>query len=109
MSVDEPYHERTQGPRLTLVRVPGEAEFSAKFVRSVQELLERNLRDLPPLTESIDPDILEALYGEGESPFDGQLTFDYAGHRITVFSAASSSSDRNGGLRYVFVAVRDKP
>lgn len=48
----------------------------------------REIVDLPPLYYSIDPDALDAVVNSMEG---GHITFDYAGHMVTVNASGEVS------------------
>jgi len=65
------------------------AEYPASAVlNAVAERKGVDTADLPPLYDTIGPDILEILH-EADTDSDQQVTFDYVGYRITVRSDGS--------------------
>lgn len=52
-----------------------------QIVRQVASAMNHDPLELPPLYESVDPDGLERLV---DSMADGEVSFTYAGHQVTV-------------------------
>lgn len=96
-------------PLVTLIEVPEESEFSMELMRTLGDLLDRATEDLPPLNKSIDPDILNNLYKTSTTPFDGQISFEYAGKTIIIFGATRHDPEKTGQPRHVFVAIKNRP
>lgn len=61
-----------------------EESLSLAVVEAVADATGRSPEELPSLTGTVDPDSLEGLFATEES--SGRLTFEYAGHRVTVFA-----------------------
>lgn len=53
-------------------------------VESTAETLGTDPLELGPLYDAIDPDVLEALVGGGADDSDVQVSFRFAGRRVTV-------------------------
>lgn len=71
---------------------------SERVVRTVAVYSNRSALDLPPLSDVIDPDALDALFAApagGHPRPDGTVEFDYAGYRVTL------SSDRSVSLEEI--------
>lgn len=65
---------------------PGEST-SAAVLRAVSAVEDRDPRSLRPLTDVVDPDALDALFGardDGTPRSGGRLTFVYSRSRVTV-------------------------
>jgi hypothetical protein len=60
-------------------------EILSKITTAVSVATGRSVEELPPLSESIDPDGLVALV-TGEPSHDVTITFAYAGQRVLVHS-----------------------
>lgn len=95
-------------PLVTLIEVPENSEFSMELMVSIADLLDIDTRELPPIKDSIDPDILNNLYKESGPPFDGQISFNYAGKTIIIFGATRNGPGDADQPRYVFVAIKDR-
>ncbi|MFC7141883.1 HalOD1 output domain-containing protein [Halosimplex aquaticum] len=55
--------------------------------------------DLPPLSDAIDPDALNALFDpSGDLPAPTRFSFPYAGHDVTVTTDGSVLLDRDEPL-----------
>lgn len=63
---------------------------SGMVVRHVATATDSNPLELPPLYEAIDPDSLDSLV---EGMAEGELSFAYAGHRVSVDSVGTVSVD----------------
>jgi hypothetical protein len=63
---------------------------SERVVEAVAEASECDVLELPPLYESIDPDALGALV---DAMANGDISFTYANHRVTVDSDGTVSVD----------------
>ena len=61
-----------------------EKSLSFAVIESVSDVTGKPPEQLPSLTRFVDPDALDALFTTPES--SGRLTFEYAGHSVTVFS-----------------------
>lgn len=74
----------------------------AALVSAVAEALDRDVEELPPLSQSIDPDIVESLFRDGSTPQirERSLSFYYAGHDIIV--------DSDGVVRVVPLPSADR-
>lgn len=60
----------------------GDVTLGTAVVRAVSETDHRAPEALPPLTEAIDPDALDAAFRGRRG--DGTVRFRYAGHVVTV-------------------------
>lgn len=110
MSVnDPPGDDSSEYPLVTLVEVPEGSEFSMELMVALENLLGTTAEELPRLTESIDPDVLDRLYHDPESPFEGQVSFKYAGKTVVVFGATKPEAAARGQSVHVFVAIKDRP
>ncbi|WP_162524367.1 HalOD1 output domain-containing protein [Halobellus captivus] len=63
---------------------------SERVIQCVAATTDRDELDLPPLYDAIDPDTLDAVVS---TMSNGELTFTYAGHEITVDSEGEISVD----------------
>lgn len=62
---------------------PGrEADLSTAIVEAVSAASDTPIRELPALYDAVDPDALGSLFAGRET--DGYVTFQYAGHVVTV-------------------------
>ena len=61
-----------------------------RVVRRVATATDSDPLELPPLYEAIDPDTLDSLV---EGMADGELSFAYAGHQVSVDSVGTVSVD----------------
>lgn len=59
-----------------------ESPASTAVVRAVAAAAETTPEELPPLTDVIDPDALDALVTRPET--NGSIRFQYAGYHVTV-------------------------
>lgn len=62
---------------------------TGQIIRLVTESDDRSREDLDPLYEAIDPDALTALFApqaDGTPRAVGNVSFEYAGYRVTVSS-----------------------
>lgn len=60
---------------------------SVTVIEAVSEAANTPVEQLPILYDVIDPDALDALFSArpaDATPFDGEVTFTYAGFRVTV-------------------------
>lgn len=60
---------------------------SVTIVEAISAAANTTVEQLPVLYEVIDPDALDTLFAtrpDGTSPFDGQVSFVYAGFRVVV-------------------------
>lgn len=55
---------------------------STAIVEAVSASADRSAVSLPPLYEAVDPDALDALFADSQT--FGAVTFEYAGHDVTV-------------------------
>jgi len=55
---------------------------STAIVEAVSTSADTPAVELPPLYEVVDPDALDALFADGQA--FGVVTFEYAGHDVTV-------------------------
>lgn len=60
-----------------------EKEISVTVVQAVFVALDAPVNELPPVTDAIDPDALEAVVSN-DPPSDVTVTFSYAGRRVVV-------------------------
>lgn len=60
------------------------------IVTAVAEARDVSPLDLPPVASVVDPDALEGLFRGRET--NGEVTFTYAGHRVTVTADAGVTS-----------------
>lgn len=58
-----------------------DATASEAVLAAVADRADADPADLPPLYDAIDPDALDALFGEGRP---GRVSFPYAGYEVTV-------------------------
>lgn len=63
---------------------------SERVVQSVAETTNSDTLDLPQLYNAIDPDALNALI---DQMADGEVSFSYAGHKVTVNNDGSIRLD----------------
>lgn len=63
---------------------------SERVVRAVATYTDTDPLELPPLYDAIDPDALNALVSELSG---GGLSFQYAGHSVTVESSSTIQVD----------------
>lgn len=83
-----------------------QGELSTELVLAVAELLDTDPESLPPLAESVDPDVVQTIFETTDGDMmDQRLTFGYAGQTVNLYpdglvtlmpepSADSSSSSR---------------
>lgn len=110
MSVDDRSGDgSSEYPLVTLIEVPENSEFSMQLVVALEDLLGVKAEELPRLSKSIDPDILDNLYSNSNTPFDGQISFKYAGKKIVIFGASRQAAEATGQPCHVFVAIKDRP
>lgn len=79
--------------RLEIIAENGES-ISDLVVRNVAVYSNRTPLDLPPLSDVIDPDAIDALFAAttgGHTRPGGTVEFDYAGYRVTISSDRSVS------------------
>ncbi|MFA9518166.1 HalOD1 output domain-containing protein [Halopenitus sp. H-Gu1] len=69
---------------------------SERVIRNVAETTDSDPLDLPLLYDAVDPDALNAII---ESMSDGEVTFTYAGHEVTVTSDGAISLDEKSAAR----------
>lgn len=63
--------------------VSNDASVSVRVVETVADSTSRDALALPPLYDAVDPDALESLV---ETMSAGEISFRYAGRRVTVTS-----------------------
>ena len=81
--IDDTETERT--PEVLIdVAETDDREFTEAMLTAIADHLDTDPTSLPPIGESIDPDILSDLQSEDEPV--KTLTFEYAGHEIVVTS-----------------------
>ncbi|WP_276270681.1 HalOD1 output domain-containing protein [Haloarcula litorea] len=73
-------------PLVSVTADPSEP-LAATIVRAVAAVDDERIAALPPLTESVDPDAVDALFSSDAS---GHVAFTYSGHRVVV--------DADGGV-----------
>lgn len=72
---------------------------TAAIVETVAEASECSSLELPKLYPSINPDSIDSLFPTGpvDAPSNCSLTFDYAGHTVTVTSTGMVEVASTGG------------
>lgn len=63
---------------------------SVQVIQTVADATDRDASELPPLYGDIDPDALDALV---EGMTEGEVSFTYAGHDVTVTSSGFVSCE----------------
>lgn len=64
----------------------GDADLSTVVVIAVAEIAGVDPIELEPLYESVDPDVLNDLFGDGAPRVDDAVSFAFAGHEVSVES-----------------------
>ncbi|WP_459192006.1 HalOD1 output domain-containing protein [Halosimplex sp. J119] len=66
---------------------PAEMDLSVAVIESLAEAKGITPVDIEqPLYDVVDPDALDRLFTDGESPVSGRVVFDFEAHEITVHS-----------------------
>jgi len=75
---------RSDRPTVVVDATPtSEAEFGTTVLTTVADELDTTPASLPPLRESIDPDVLNA-YARATGNAPSALTFEYVGYQVVV-------------------------
>lgn len=72
--------------RLDDVRQTENGSPTVSVVETIAEIEGTDPRHLPPLSERLDPDALDALC---RSLADGRVTFEYCGYTVTVYDSGT--------------------
>ena len=82
----------TEASRRSTVHASDGEVTTSSITEAVMEREDVETEDLPPLYESINPEVLELLF---DSPDDGRrfVTFPYYGYRVTVCSDGTITLD----------------
>jgi hypothetical protein len=67
----------------------GDTDVNMTVLEAVAEVTDTDLVDLPPLYEHIDPDALATVFTHtsGNRQAEGSVSFEFAGHPVTVHSS----------------------
>ncbi|WP_433632005.1 HalOD1 output domain-containing protein [Halomicrococcus sp. NG-SE-24] len=67
-----------------------------QVIAAVADAADCSQRELPPLSEAINPDALDCLFAptySGETRTDGRVTFEYAGYEVDIHSSGDVSTN----------------
>ncbi len=73
----------TEGRSGAAAHVPTQP-VSHRIIATIATRSGREIEELPRLYDVVDPELLDGLFDAERETLEGYLSFEYAGHRVTV-------------------------